>query len=482
MKLIPALLFAFFYITASSQISWNYNSNISTKEYGNLHPRMAMDRQGNPLVIWGRMNDQSVFFTRWNGTNFTVPVKLNGNKTVASATWMGAHIAAYGDTVYVVMKETPEANATSHIFLVYSYDAGKSFSAPIQVDQITDSLSRFPTVTCDATGNPIVAFMKFNPSFLDSRWVVTRSTDYGKTFLTDTKASGWGNSPEVCDCCPGALVSSGNNCMMLYRDNNADLRDIWTGFSTNNGMNFTNGINIDRTKWMIKTCPSTGPDGVVIGDTLYAVFCSAGGGYYRTYLSKTSISNAAWGSTQNLTGAITGLTQQNYPRIASYGNAVGIVWKQNVTGVAQLPLLFTNDISKGFPVAYDTIDLSDITNTDIALGHEKIAVCWEDDNAGTVKIRIGNFKANTAAITTKQITNSVTIFPSPANHTFTIQTPFTHGFQYVVSDAFGKIVLTGHSPTNLTEVVTSLLSDGVYFVSVYTHDTLIETKKMIFNK
>src|SRR6185436_20090502 len=170
------------WFSAVAQITWNMGMNISANTYGNMDPRMALDAAGNPLVIWGRMSDESVFFSRWNGTMFTAPIKLNGMLTVAAATWMGPDIASHGDSVYVVMKQTPEADTSSHIYMVHSYDGGMTFSSPVQVDNIADSVSRFPTVTTDEDGNPIIAFMKFNSLFLDSRWAVTKSPDYGNTF------------------------------------------------------------------------------------------------------------------------------------------------------------------------------------------------------------------------------------------------------------------------------------------------------------
>ena len=206
------LLFTYQVVSAQSGIVWISGMNISANAYSNMHPRMTLDRSGNPMVIWGRMSDESVFFSRWNGTAFTMPVKLNGSLTIATASWMGPDIASYGETVYVEMKQTPEADTTSGIYMVRSFDGGQNFSLPYRIDNIADSVSRFPTVTTDATGNPLVAFMKFDAAFNDSRWVVTASNDYGNSFSTDAKASGWGSSPAVCDCCPGAttpfLVSS----------------------------------------------------------------------------------------------------------------------------------------------------------------------------------------------------------------------------------------------------------------------------------
>ncbi len=395
MKKLLLLTFVFLTIFASAQsgITWGMGMDIANSSHSNMHPRITLDAAGNPLVIWGRMSDESVLFSRWNGTMFTAPVALNsGGMTVATASWMGPDIASKGDTVYVVWRQTPESMDTSkHIFIARSFNGGVSFSAPVQVDNIGDSVSRFPTVSIDATGNPMVAFMKFNMSFGASRWVVAKSTDYGNTFSIDTKASGWGGSTEVCDCCPGALVLSGNTSAMLYRNNNSNIRDIWTGISTNGNTSFTSGFNVDNHNWSLSSCPSSGPDGVIIGDTLYSVFMNGASVNYRTYLSKSSLSSGAANSVSNLTGAITGLTQQNYPRIASYGNAMAIVWKQTVSGVAQLPILFTNNIAIGFPATYDTVDLSNITNSDVAIANGKIFVVWEDDNSGTVKYRTGTY-------------------------------------------------------------------------------------------
>lgn len=163
MKCFFTLLAIVFCVSLNAQITWSMGMNISTNTYSNMHPRMTLDRSGNPLVIWGRMSDASVFFSRWSGTMFTTPVKLNGTLSVAAASWMGADIASHGDTIFVVMKEIPEADTARHIYIVKSFDGGMTFSSPLQVDHIADSISRFPTITTDATGNPIVAFMKLDP-------------------------------------------------------------------------------------------------------------------------------------------------------------------------------------------------------------------------------------------------------------------------------------------------------------------------------
>src|SRR6185295_4545046 len=252
-------LCASFFAGAQNSITWSAGTNVAASSYGNLHPRIVTDGAGNPVIIWGRMSDQSVFISRWNGSAFTTPVNVNPSwLTVATASWMGPDIAARDDTVYVVMKQTPED--TDHpIYIATSFDGGTTFSDPVQVDFIADSISRFPTVAIDASGNPIVGFMKFNSSFSDSRWAVTKSSDYGNTFSTDIKASGWsGGGATVCDCCTGSITVSGNIVCMLYRDNLSSIRDMWAGISTDGGDSFTEGIGIDQGNWILLSCPSSG--------------------------------------------------------------------------------------------------------------------------------------------------------------------------------------------------------------------------------
>jgi hypothetical protein len=65
-----------FCISTNAQITWNMGMNISTNANGNMHPRITLDRLGNPLVIWGKMSDESVYFSKWNGTMFTTPSKI----------------------------------------------------------------------------------------------------------------------------------------------------------------------------------------------------------------------------------------------------------------------------------------------------------------------------------------------------------------------------------------------------------------------
>ena len=457
--------------------------DVATNTTSNLHPRIVLDRNNNPLVLWGHSTD--AMFSRWNGTAFTTPVAVNPMSIpIFTASWAGPDIASHGDTVYVVFKESPEV--TGKIYVVHSYNGGANFSTPVQVDFIADSVSRFPTVTVDDAGNPIIGFMKFNSTFGDSRWVVAKSTDFGNTFSTDVKASGFSGG-EICDCCPGQLVSAGSTVAILYRDNLNNIRDTWSGISVDGANSFNSGINLDQNNWMLMSCPSTGPDGILIGDTLYSTFMSLGSGDDLIYWSKASISNSQCSGSTALTGMFTGLTQQNYPRMANYNNTAAIVWKQLVSGTSQLGIYFTENIHNGFPINYDTVatgNVNEVSNTDVAISNGKVHVVWQDNVSGTVKYRIGTY---TVAGSIKVVSDNslLTVFPNPAGDFINLNSEKIPGyFGYSILDVTGKEVMNAklNSSDSPREINVSSLCDGVYLLQPFACYYLPAAIKFIINR
>ena len=457
-------------VSAQSQITWSMGMNIASSASGNQHPRVATDAAGNPLVLWGNAN--RAMFSRWNGSAFTAPVMINPMTIpVAHGNWMGPDIASHGDTVYVVFKQTPEGDSTSHVYIIRSFNGGMSFSPATRIDFIGDSISRFPTVTTDASGNPIVGFMKFNSSFLESRWVVAKSSDFGNTFSADVKASGWSSiSSTVCDCCPGSITSSGSKVAVPYRDNNANMRDIWAGISSDGGSTFTQGLAVDQGFWLVMSCPASGPDAAIINDTLYTVYMSASAGPTFVWMSKTSLLSMTASTGAALTGMFTGLSGQNYPRIAADGNALAIVWEQTVNSTVQLPLFFTNNINSGLPAAYDTVDLNDITNADVALANGKIFVVWEDDNSGTVKYRKGSYNVSTS-VPSLENNFSFAVQQNPvAGNILKIQfSDFLNAkAEYTITNLLGQDLI--HSAAGVQSkkmnINISSLAPGTYFLTI----------------
>jgi len=433
-----------------------------------MHPRVVSDASGDALIIWGNNNSKQVFFSRWTGNGFSNPVNLNPDSIpIFAASWAGPDLASYGDTVYVVFKETPEDE--SGIYLVRSFDGGANFSAPFRVDSIVNSRSRFPAISTAANGHPLVAFMKLNQNWGEAKYVMTKSADYGSTFDPDVLGSGFSGG-DVCDCCPASVISSGNTTALLYRDNLNNLRNSWAGISFDNASSFGAGIEIDDTDWMINACPSSGPDGIIIGDGLYSVFMSAASGKTRCYRSHSTLSTQQLESLEPLTGDFTGLQQQNFPRIASAGVAAASVWRQTVNGSIQLAVQFTDNILNGFPLGHEVLVDNNVMNADIALSSNgKVHVVWEDMSTGTVKYKSGTYTLS-GAIDQVNIKESVLVYPNPVKQsTLNIQSyAQDEQLTYHVFNPQGQQMLTGqaHLIEGLIQVDVSNLPRGFYFIKL----------------
>lgn len=479
MKKLLFFILVLFANTLQSQINWLSPSNVASSSFGNDHPRIVMDRSGDPIVVWGYADN--VMFSKWNGSSFGMAMQLNpGNMQVAQANWMGPDIASFGDTVYVVFKEIPETSDTSNIYCMTSFNGGTTFSAPVQVNNIGDSVSRFPTVTTDDLGNPVVAFMKFNPSFGEARWVVSRSNDFGSSFNLDTKASGWSSpTSDVCDCCPGAIVNSGNTFAMLYRDNNSNIRDTWAGISTDDANTFTSGFNVDQQNWMIMSCPSSGPDGFIAGDTLYSVFMNGNGGTNLVYYNKTSLSSMSSIGGISLTGPIAGLTQQNYPRMDRSGNEAAIVWRQVISGTQMLSLAFKYFYNESI-MDFDTVAMNNIVNTDVVLSNGNIFVIWEDDASGTVKYRQGNY-VTMGVDDNKNDNIQVSISPNPFAEQTTIKlSKIVNDLSYEIYSINGQLIRSSEQLNSDQIIINRLdLESGIYQIRIKSGTQVVYVGKII---
>ncbi len=368
------------------------------------------------MVVWGDEGGKA-YFAKWGGEAFTAPIEINPPGTNVFATsWAGPDIAAHGDTVYVVWKQVPEEN--NHIYIKHSFDGGVHFSASAEVDASGPYLTRLPTVTTDETGSPFVTYMKTAKDYGGHQYVVARSEDMGETFLKDTLGSVFSGT-SVCECSPAALVASGTAGVLLYRNNIEGIRNIWGGISNNGCKSFKNGIRMDSTDFLPENCPASGPDGVIVGDTLYSVFMSGKDKNGLIYLSRLSLSQPTL-TIDPITGPLSGIVMQNFPRISGVGTAAAVTWTQTAAGNNQVCLYFTPDLMYGFPPTYDTVAEGVMLNADVAIGGGYIYVVWEDQVTRSVMFRRGvYYRKNRVVENTSVLINQ----PTKGQKYFTVNLP-----------------------------------------------------------
>jgi len=462
--------------------SANWNTPVTVASgttYSNIYPRIALTTGDNPQVIWGNSGTDKIYSSRWNGTSFTNPIALNPAGVFPYvATWTGAEIASSGDTVFVVFSTDPVGN-TAQVYTVRSLDGGITFQDTVRVDQIGTDIPRFPSVAVGLNGNPVVNFMRFNSAFEDAEYSISRSTTGGATYLAPINptaaAPGF-----VCDCCPATVVTSGNQHVLLFRNDDNNIREMWGCYSTDGSASFTASGEIDQTNWMISSCPSSGPSGVIMGDSLVSTWMSNS----DVYISSTNLNDQQIGTHRKLSPM--GLGTQNFPVIAGKGDTLAIVW-QNTNGSNEVFFTYSVTGTAGLGVNIDTLTLGSTgsqTRPDIQFSNGKFHVVYSDNVGNNVKYLQGTIDPNSLGLNEPEANDKIEIFTvqtegktalhvkSELSTESTIQLINSAGQQVsVTKQQISKGISTISIPENIQK--------GIYYVVLETKAGVIYKEKVI---
>lgn len=458
------LLFLGIMLSAQEVITWSSPLDLTDTSYGNQYPRVVPGTGTEAYVTWGGSDE--IYFSKISDVGVSEPMQLNNEETVAYVGhWTGADMAARGDSIYVTFMH---ANWGRETFLVRSFDAGASFSEPIALESYADSASRFPSVAIMPDGNPIVTFMKMTADGAHPDYVVRRSNDFGESYLPEQLIGDFsGQESEACDCCPGALVTRGEDIAVLYRDNLDDVRDIWATTSQNGGEDFDNGFAVDNAGWVINGCPSTGPDAIILGNRIFTVFHSDG----QCYISKAGLDGGIF-SYDALGEESEEEKSQNYPRICADGDGgAAIVWKDN-TGDPKLFLSYTSSLNTANPeYEHHLLYEGDFSSADVAIAGSKIYVVMQDAS-GAVKYIPGQLDIATGLESSAE--HNFALYPNPTRDLLHIDTKGSAD-SFVLRSLDGSLILKGVLEKT---VDLSSVKAGTYLVQLLKDENIIHSQKI----
>ena len=447
--------------------------------WGSTRPRIALNANADPVVIWSSPNTKSVYVSRKSNGAFLAPIKLNPDGMELSIfDWSGPEIAANGNDVFVVFKQIPEHS--SPVYCVRSSDGGATWSDTVRVDSSSPLMSRMPTVGVDNNGNPIVAFMRENMDNGYSDWAVSRSLDGGVSFAPAFSVTSL-TGGAVCDCCPATVVSSGSNVAVIYRNNDVNLRDIRASISNDGGATFDANIDMDNLDWEVNVCPSSGPDGYFAGTDLKSAWMSKASGYYRIYFSS--------GDTQSPTSEGSVLVHdapisqiQNRPVIAGNESVMGIAGEFTQLGMNEIFFSWSSsDFTENNYFAVTQNIAGNQLRPDIAFDGQKFHLVFTDNGVLGVtylQLEIGGVNVDDL----KQSSNFI-LMPNPANEEIGLQIlgqQYSSLSQIEVRDMSGRSVIQeklGSGPIKILS--TGQLSDGIYSYVIRDNGILIANMRFI---
>ena len=469
----------------TSSVTWGSPVNVGTGSiHNNIYPRLTLVGSDNPLVVWEDDSPLRVFSSRWTGSAFSTPVVVhNSGVTPFVANWAGAEVGASGDTAFVVFTTDPAM--TGKAYAVRTIDGGVTYADTVRVDQLTGNIPRFASVAVMPGGNPVVNFMSIDGMTMgNAEYTVTRSVDGGASFLPSVTPVNPGN---VCDCCPGSMAISGTKQALLYRNNISNLRDMWASFSTDASVSYPVSAEIDTTTWYIASCPSSGPSGVIIGDSLVYTWMSDVTGDSRVYIGSMNINDQQIGQHRQIYPV--GINTQNYPVIAGKGDTLGIVWLGYNGGMQDVLFAWSVTGAAGIGNKIDTLTKSSMGNQfrpDITFNNGKFHVVYSDDMGSQVKYLKGTV-SSILSVDEANDNASLDLFAHNMNGSIEVMITSQKNIMANISivNALGQRMKQQEININAGQNKYSLphqLNAGIYFIVITTNKAEVFQKKVVVAK
>jgi hypothetical protein len=422
------------------QVFFSLPVNVSpSSAYGGYRPKIVIPEDGKPIVSWAKSGSGAgTFKAKWMGPAmemFENPVSiLPGTYSYFVGNIDGPEAITFNDTVLITMWNY--ADSISNIFLISSFDGGNTF---VDTNLVYTTIKRveFPSIALLGDGSLGIAFLRSETDETLPEILFTRSIDNGENWSMPANISAV-NPGIPCECCPLKLSASATKTVVTYRNNVDTIRDFYAAVSDDFGLNFNTGFPIDTSQYWTFTCPTSGADSEILGDSLFSVYTTKMGSQYRVKFAGHHLTDTNGFNDFFLDTAVS----HNYPTLAISNDTMAMVWQQTFS--------FTQDVY--FSYRTSTLDWSEpvnITNAsanqvtpDIAIANGMFHVVYFDQPTRPKYIR-GKFSPWTTVNETSKEENNFLVYPNPSEGNVEI---IGEG-SFTLTDLTGKTICTGDVTT-----------------------------------
>ena len=246
---------------------------------GGVQPQIIRGNDGTLHMIYfvGHPMQGNIFYIKSSddGKTYGEAIRVNSQELSAS---IGARFAlGKSSRVHVAWNGSPKAEPKApgdSLPLLYarSNDAGTGFSEQRNIIQSHPHLDGGSSIAADSMGNVYVSWhapIEGGHGEPDRRIWVSRSTDDGKTFETETNASV--ATTGACACCAvRSFADSKGNLFVMYRIASKVVnRDMHLLVSSDQGQTFS---NTKIQKWNVGYCVMSTASMVEHEDVIYAAW------------------------------------------------------------------------------------------------------------------------------------------------------------------------------------------------------------------
>jgi len=299
----------------------------SNPELGLNRPRIIVDEDGIPVVMWTSVDDKKIYISRYNGSEFNEPTSiLPSNFTFYGNQNYGPEIDNSGNIVAIVLYNT--LDEMNNVYIIYSLDGGVNFSEPVKIVE-EESLIEGAGVHVNSDGYPIVTYEKLPLSGEADQLIgfgQFEDTNAGIVFENFIIANAF-TEGVPCECCLGDVTSNEQNLVFTYRNNINNVRNMFACTYNNVTESFNEGFSIDSYNQSLSVCPTEGPKSLIANDYLITAFKSYAYSPARISTTMFDLENGIilnesvvdWGQ---------GYGVQSLPEIAGNESFFAVVWKE----------------------------------------------------------------------------------------------------------------------------------------------------------
>ena len=312
-------------LAAQPSINWTGPTEVSTEEFGNQCARIGLNSSGNPIVLHGKSsNNAGLYLSIMSEGEFGTPILVTPETNIFLSESEGPRMAVSGDHIAVSYQIYGEWATGAYVVL--SEDGGLTWGTPYPLAPNATQDHFDPVVSFDGDNNPWVGLKWGTNPTLEGIHLFNNETDSFDPAVNGGFAT---TGVAVCECCPSNTFFQDGVYYNVVRNNFNNTRDFWLTASQD-GINWTDAVDIDPTDWNISSCPASGASSTIMDDgTLVSCFMSAADGS-RVYWSTVNLSTLTFQES----GRVDPLNNstENHPSISSSGDWLVASWEMNSGG------------------------------------------------------------------------------------------------------------------------------------------------------
>lgn len=235
-------------------------------------PQLAVDQQGVIHVVYG-VNDTVCYQASMDGgKSFSQPAELSFAHAMSLGMRRGPRIAVGEKGICITAIGGKQGKGRDgDVLAMRSFDGGKTWTGPIQVNDVDDSAREGLHAMAAGPGGEMCCV------WLDLRNRATEimastSVDGGQTWTQNVLVY---KSPDgsVCECChPSVTFDERGSVLVQWRNSLGGNRDIYVASSSDGGKSFGTAKKLGTGNWALKACPMDGGAIAVAGNQVSSVW------------------------------------------------------------------------------------------------------------------------------------------------------------------------------------------------------------------